>query len=106
LTAVAVAWIACVFVSAYDWVSSLTMERNVSLPALTSAVGRYSAYAYALPVLVCLLGVFFLRRRNGGGVGLECTISVAYLAALTWILIAVWAWQLPRVLIVTPAEVH
>ena len=107
LTAVAAAGIACVFVSAYDWVSCLTMERNVSLPVGTSVVGQFSAYAYALPVFVFLLGVFFLRRRDGGGVGLECIISVTWLAAMLWILYAVWAWQLPRVIIISsPAEAH
>jgi len=97
LTAVAVTVIACGFVSLYDLVSSLSIERGRVLPAITVIVLEYSRYAYVVPVLVLLLGLFFLRRRDGDPVGLECTISIAWLSALFWILLAVWAWQIPRI---------
>ena len=97
LTAVAVALIACAFVSQYNWVANITRDPGASLPFYTGLVWRYSSYAYALPVLVLSFGVFFLRRRGVESVGLECTISVAWMAALLWILFALWAWELPLI---------
>ena len=106
LDAVAVTAIACGFVSLYNWVSILGMHRDVMLPALTSFAVAYSRYAYVAPPLTFLSGFSFLRRRDGGTLGLECTILAAWLSALMWILFALWAWQLPRVIIITPAEIH
>ncbi len=97
LTAAAVALIACVFVSQYNWIANITRDPGPSLPAITGLVWRYSAYAYALPLLVLSFGVFFLRRSGLESVGLECTISVAWMGALLWILFALWAWELPRI---------
>jgi hypothetical protein len=97
LTAVAVALIACAFVSQYNWVANITRDPGASHPFYTSLVWRYSSYAYALPVLGLLFGVFFLRRSGGESVGLECTISFAWMATLLWILFALWAWELPLI---------
>jgi hypothetical protein len=97
LTAAAVALIACAFVSQYNWVANVTRHPGASHPYYTSLVWRYSSYSYVFPVLVLLLGVFFLRRSGGESIGLECTISVAWVAALLWILFALWAWELPLI---------
>ena len=97
LTAAAVALIACAFVSQYSWIASITRDPDASLPFYTGLVWRYSSYAYALPVLVLSFGVFFIRRSGAERVGLECVISVAWIAALFWILFALWAWELPRI---------
>jgi len=97
LTATAVALIACAFVSQYSKVAKITREPDASLPFYTGLVWRHSSHAYALPVLVLLFGVFFIRRSGAESVGLECTISVAWIAALLWILFALWAWELPLI---------
>ena len=100
LTAVAATLIACVFVSLYNTFSSLIIGRGAALPMFTAIVVEYNRWAYVVPVFVFLLGLVFLRRGDDGAVGLECTISVAWLSALLWILFAIWAWQLPRIRII------
>lgn len=95
LTAAAVALIACTFVNRYSSVAYFT-NPGAHFPPYTRLVWTYSAYAYILPVLVLLFGVLFLRRGRVESVGFECTISFAWIAALLWVLVALWAWELPR----------
>ena len=100
LTAVLASITACAFVSAFDFVSRWVIGFSTPLPALTDIAVRYSGFAYALPTIVLLAGIIFIRQGERGGVGFECVVSTAWLFALLWILFAICVWQLPRIEIV------
>ena len=97
LAAVAALLLSCSFVSMYNAAGSLSCERGRSLPAITASVVRWAPYTYALPVALLLIGVVFLRSRRDRSVGIECVVSVGWLGALAWVLIAVFAWQLTHI---------
>ena len=97
LAAVAALLLSCSFVSVYNVAGSLSYERGRSLPAITASVVRWAPYTYALPVALLLIGVAFLRSRRDRYVGIECIVSVGWLGALAWVLIAVFAWQLTHI---------
>jgi hypothetical protein len=75
----------------------MTVQRGVALPAITDVALYCSPFAYVVPVILLILGVSFLRKRDSGLVGLECTISVMWLLGLFWALFNILAWELPRV---------
>ena len=73
------------------------MQRSVALPGITDLALYCSPFAYVVPVILFILGVSFLRKRDSGLAGLECTISATWLLALFWALFNILAWQLPRI---------
>jgi hypothetical protein len=75
----------------------MTVQRGVALPAITDVALQCSPFAYVVPVILFIVGMSFLRKRDGGLAGFECTISVTWLLALFWALFNILAWELPRV---------
>jgi uncharacterized BrkB/YihY/UPF0761 family membrane protein len=85
--------ISCLFVSAYNQASLLSYERGRSLPEVTGVVVDYAGWAYCLPVVVLLLGLWLLFRKGDRDVAFECLVSFGWLAAFFWALAAILAWQ-------------
>ncbi len=103
LSAIAVGFGACLFVSYYSRASRLDYEqtfgRSIPLPPLpffTRCVFDYSGYAYLIPALVLCIGIALLRRREPE-LMLEMAVGFAWIAALAWVLFAVWAWRIAMI---------
>jgi len=81
----------------------MTIDRGVNLPVLTYIPLRFGRYAYFVPGLLFLLGIIFLQERDGGAVGFEFTISLAWLLALSWTVFTIFVWVLLRIELVNRA---
>ena len=97
LSALTAGLLSCVFAQYYSMFSNLTVEHTWGLPQFTDVAFRVSRYAYLMPVLLFLLGILFLRKRDKGEIGFECTISLAWLLALFWALFVICVWVLPKI---------
>lgn len=89
--------VACIFVTAYNWVSH---DPRYLLPAITRWLVAFTPYAYGVPVLVLLIGVVLLRSRTERIVAFEGLIATAWILAFCWVLASLFSWQLTHVEIV------
>lgn len=103
LGAIAVGVAACLFVGFYSQASGLTFEqtfgRGVPLPFLTRCVAEYAAYAYIFPAVVLVAALFLMRRGHADFV-VEIIVGITWIAALAWVLFAIWAWRIAMIRIV------
>jgi hypothetical protein len=97
LTAVIAGVMACAFAQFYSSFFKLTLEFGHPLPTITLIVLKASRYAYVIPAILFLAGVYFLRKRTRGIVGLELIISIGWILTIFWSLFAIWAWVLAKI---------
>src|SRR5262245_6052363 len=90
ITAVVAALASCSFVSLYSMACSLSYRPNY--PIFTGWVLGNARYAYALPILTLISGLWLLRKGEAKDVALECLVSVLWLCAFVWVLAAIYAW--------------
>lgn len=95
LAAAIAALVSCLFVSGYSLACSLSYRPNY--PAFTEWVLRNARYAYALPIIMLLIGIWLLRRHPDRSVALECLLSLLWIGAFAWVLTALYAWQLVHI---------
>ena len=70
------------------------------LPAITIWVIALTQYAYAIPVIVLVSGIFLLRSRKARPIVFESLIALAWIFAFAWALITILVWQIARVRII------
>jgi hypothetical protein len=89
----------CLFVSLYGQVSAIAFLQEwpgTQLPMWTRFVLELAPYAYAVPVVLLASGIFLLKGRTSRPIILESVIALAWVFALVWALVAIFAWQLTR----------
>jgi len=96
LLAAAVAALAsCLFVSGYSLACSLSYRP--SYPVFTDWILRNARYAYALPLMILILGVGFLRGKQERPAAHECLVALLWIGAFVWALVAIYGWQLAQI---------
>jgi hypothetical protein len=90
--------LSCLFVSRYNWASSLAVDAHGRpWPAVTEYLVRAAPYAYVIPVAVLLSGVLLLRHSQRSATALQILIALGYLAAFFWSMAAIYVWQVAHI---------
>lgn len=95
LAAVTAALVSCLFVHGYNWACLLSYGPPNAV--LTDSIFRNARYAYVVPILMLFFGIVLLRSPKDRSVGLDCLVSLAWIGALLWVLLAIYAWQLTHI---------
>src|ERR1035437_6199829 len=87
--------VSCFFVHAYSWTCSACYG-HVDLP-IANAILHNAGYAYAVPVVILLLGLLLLWSTKDRTVAIECVNALAWLSAFAWALTAILFWQVSQI---------
>lgn len=101
---VVVSCIAALFVQLYASISESLHNvdhAGQKLPYLTEIVTYSSWLGYLVPVVAAVLGIYLLKIKRFMTL-IDIIIVTAWVLSVTWICIAIIAWQLPKVPIVGP----
>ena len=96
-SAILAALASCAFVSIYSKMSSYTqvIQDQGSRPFIADMLVLYAHYAYVVPVILLIIGLWSILRKND--VALELLVALAWLFAFVWLAYTLLAWRTAEV---------
>jgi hypothetical protein len=101
ITAAVATLLACLFVLGYHSIKhhNHVEHGQLDLPTATRCVAAAAPWTFVVPLVVLVLGALFLKPRAPHNLAIVVLTSIAWLFALAWPLLCLWAWELPFVLL-------